>query len=89
MDASTVSINLQVNSVDKQLHQTVINILQTVTNRPTNGLQQAVRAIDDPLATTMHARMCAVNRSPGTSPGSLISRRDVFFDLPMLADLAR
>eukprot|EP00957_Ditylum_brightwellii_P096557 7354114-Ditylum_brightwellii.AAC.1 len=54
-DSPTTSRNPQANAVCKRLHQTVANVLQTTTNNQANSYQQAVRAVDDALATAMHA----------------------------------
>eukprot|EP00957_Ditylum_brightwellii_P162848 12400741-Ditylum_brightwellii.AAC.1 len=86
-DAPTTSRNLQANSVCKRLHQTVANILRVTTNGVANVMQQATRAVDDALATTTHATQCAVSRAIGTSPGAMVYQRDMFINLPVLADL--
>eukprot|EP00957_Ditylum_brightwellii_P048779 3700580-Ditylum_brightwellii.AAC.1 len=46
-DVLTTSQNPQANSMCKQLHQTVTNILCETTNGTTNAMQQAVNAVDD------------------------------------------
>eukprot|EP00957_Ditylum_brightwellii_P007298 554281-Ditylum_brightwellii.AAC.1 len=71
-DAPTTSRNNQTNSVCECLHQTVVNILRATTHGRANGIQQAVQAVEDAIATTIHASQCAVLRSLGTSPGALV-----------------
>eukprot|EP00957_Ditylum_brightwellii_P119292 9100858-Ditylum_brightwellii.AAC.1 len=60
-DAPTTSRNPQANSICERLHQTVANILRTTTNGVAHTMQQATHAVDDALATTMHATRCAVS----------------------------
>ena len=43
--------------------------------------------MDNALATVMHATRCAVNNTMKTSPGALTYRRDMFVDVPIMADL--
>eukprot|EP00957_Ditylum_brightwellii_P167045 12717046-Ditylum_brightwellii.AAC.1 len=35
----------------------------------------------------MHATRCAVSRALGTLPGNMVFQRDMFLNLPVLADL--
>ena len=49
--------------------------------------QQAEQIMDNALATVMHATRCAVNNTMKTSPGALTFRRDMFIDVPIMADL--
>eukprot|EP00957_Ditylum_brightwellii_P051232 3883628-Ditylum_brightwellii.AAC.1 len=50
-------------------------------------MQQATRAMDNALAMTTHSTQCAVSRAIGTSPGTMVYQRDIFINLPVLADL--
>eukprot|EP00957_Ditylum_brightwellii_P158293 12049129-Ditylum_brightwellii.AAC.1 len=70
-DVPTTLHNPQANLVCKRLHQTVANILSTTTNGMATVMQQAVHAVDDALATAMHATRCTVSRTLGTSPGAM------------------
>eukprot|EP00957_Ditylum_brightwellii_P148402 11298672-Ditylum_brightwellii.AAC.1 len=63
IDALTTSRNLQANLVYNRLHQTVANILRSTTHGRANGIQQAVQAVEDAIATVIHATRCAVSRS--------------------------
>ena len=54
---------------------------------PPQNLEQATAAIDYALSTTMHVTRCATSRALGISPGVLVFRRDMFLDLPIIADL--
>ena len=44
--------------------------------------------IDTALATASHASRSAIHRTLHISPGGLVFRRDMFLDIPLLADLA-
>eukprot|EP00957_Ditylum_brightwellii_P061941 4700767-Ditylum_brightwellii.AAC.1 len=65
----------------------VANILRTTTNNRANNYQQVLRAVDDALATAIHATQCAVSQTLNTSPGILVFGRDIFLDLPGIDDL--
>jgi hypothetical protein len=43
--------------------------------------------VEDALATTFYATQCLVSRSLGTSPGNSVYHRDMFVDLPLVANL--
>ena len=87
-DKPTTSRNPQANAVCERMHQTVANVLRTTlaTYQPAN-LEQANQIVENALATAVYATRCAVSQSIGTSPGNLVFRRDMFIDLPLLADL--
>ena len=56
----------------------------------TKGLtpqEQAEQIMDNALATVMHATRCAVNNTMKTSPGALTFCRDMFINVPIMADL--
>ena len=69
------------------MHQTVANILRTLlyTNPPQN-MDDANDLIDDALATAMHATRTNVSSTLGSSPGALVYSRDMFLDIPLIAD---
>ena len=48
---------------------------------------QAEQIMDNALATVMHATRCSVNHSKRTSPRALTFQRNMFIDVPVLADL--
>jgi hypothetical protein len=87
-DAPTTSRNPQANAICERMHQTVANVLRTLTHlQPPANEQQAEQMLNNALATAMHATRCAVHRTLGISPGALVYQRDMFLDLPIIADL--
>ena len=51
-------------------------------------VHQAKAVCDTALATSMHATRCALHQAlQHLTPGSFASRRDMFFDLPLLTDI--
>ena len=70
------------------MHQTVANVLRTtLTLNPPRTLQAANQLVDNALATTVYTTRASVSYPPGTSPGNLVFRQDMFVDLPLQADL--
>ena len=70
------------------MHQTVGNVLRTYLNSaqaPTQ-LLEARDTIDDCLATAMHAMRTNIATSLGSSPGALVYGRDMFLNVPLIAD---
>ena len=88
-DRPTTSRNPQANAVCERMHQTVGNILRTLLHgHPPNQNENPNTIIDNALATAMHATRTAVSQSLGNnSPGSLAFKRDMFLNVPLLADL--
>ncbi len=69
------------------MHQTVTNVLRTLvhTNPPQN-MTQARDIIDDALATAMRAMQTTVATTLGSTPGTLAFARDMFLNVPLIAD---
>ena len=88
-DRPTTSRNPQANAVCERMHQTVGNILRTLLHgHPPNPNEHPNNIIDNALASVMHATRTAVSQSLGNnSPGSLAFKRDMFLNIPLLADL--
>ena len=80
--------NPQSNAMCERMHQTVANVLRCVMRtKDLTPQQQAKQIMDNALATVMHATRCAVNNTMKTSPGALTFCRDMFVDVPIIADL--
>ena len=69
------------------MHQTVGNVPRTLvhTNPPYN-MTDAKHIVDDALATAMHATRTTVATTLGSCPGSLAFSRDMFLNVPLIAD---
>jgi hypothetical protein len=69
------------------MHQTVGNILRTMiyTDSP-NTVTEARRLVDKALATAMHAMCASVSTTLGSLPGALVFGRDMFLNIPLIAD---
>lgn len=88
-DATATTKNPQANAICERMHQTVANnhIRTSVSANPPQNIQQAHQIVDNALATAMHGLRCATSRVLGISPGALVYQRDMFHDLPLIADL--
>ena len=88
-DVATTSKNPQANAVCERMHQTVTNILRPLlhVHLPQN-VQAAADIIDTALATASHASRSSIHRTLNVSPGALVFHRDMFLDIPLIADLA-
>jgi transposase InsO family protein len=86
-DVCITSKNPQSNAICERMHQTVANVLRTIvhTNPPRN-LQQANKLVDDALATAMYAMRTTIATTIGSTPGSLAFARDMFLNVPLIAD---
>jgi hypothetical protein len=69
------------------MHQTVTNVLRTLVHtNPSQNMTQARDIIDDALATAMHAMRTTIATTLGSSPGALAFARDMFLNVPLIAD---
>ena len=69
------------------MHQTVGNILRTTLHdNPPRNMRDAKELVDTALATAMHAMRTNVATTLEGSPGSLVFNRDMFFNVPLIAD---
>ena len=86
-DAPTTSRNPQANAICERMHQTVGNILRTLLySNPPRTVANAADLVDQALATAMHAMRVNVHTTLKSSPGSLVFGRDMFLDVPLIAD---
>ena len=69
------------------MHQTVANILRTLLHeRKPRNETHANQIIDEALALAMYAMRATVHTTLGSSPGSLVFSRDMFLNIPLVAD---
>ena len=69
------------------MHQTIGNVLRTLLHsNPPQDYVQASDLVDSALATAMHAMRTNVATTIGSSPGSLAFSRDMFMNIPLIAD---
>lgn len=86
-DVCSTSKNPQSNSICERMHQTVGNILRTLLySNPPQNMTQARDILDSALATAMHAMRTTVATTLGSTPGSLAFSRDMFLNIPLIAD---
>ena len=87
-NVATSTYNPTANSLCKRMHQTKGNILHTLLhgrNSPEN-LVEANELIDEALSICQHALRTSVHTTLGSSPGTLVFNRDMFLNIPLLAD---
>ena len=86
-DVQSTAKNPQSNSICERMHQTVANILRTVLySNPPQNMPQAKDIIDEALAIAMHAMRTTVATTLGSPPGALAFSRDMFLNVPLVAD---
>jgi hypothetical protein len=87
-DVPTTIKNPQSNVICERMHQTAGNVLRTLELiNPPQRLQEAQTLVDSALATTMHATHTAVHITLRVSPGAFVFQRDMFLDIPIIANL--
>ena len=81
--------NPQSNGIIEQVHKTMGAVIRTlVANNPPATVEAATQLVEQALATAMHATCCASHSSlDNVSPGGLVFRRDMFLDIPLIADI--
>ena len=80
--------NPSANGLCERMHKTILDILRVYMRTATiNCHDDAKEVMDDALATMMHATRCAVNHTMQNSPGEIVYGRDMFLDIPVIADL--
>ena len=87
--STSSSRNPQGNSIIERIHQSIGQVLQTVVvSRNPKSAAEGQAVIRETLATAMHACRCASSVSLGhNSPGALAFKRDMFLDIPLIADI--
>ena len=86
-DTPTSSRNSTVNAICERMNQTVGNVLRTLVheNKP-RGPWQAKDLADEALGIAQHWLHCGVHAILGSSPRSLVFNRDMFLNIPLIAD---
>jgi hypothetical protein len=86
-DICSTSKNPQSNRICERMHQTVENVLRIlVHSNPPKNIPSAKDIVDDSLATAMHAMQTTVATTLGSAPGALAFSRDMFLNVPLIAD---
>ncbi len=88
-DVPTTSKNPQANAICERMHQTVGNVLRTLLHGQPPQHVTGARAkefIDEALSITMHAMRAGAHSTLGSSPGSSVFNRDMFLNIPLIAD---
>ena len=86
-DVPTTSRNPTANAICERMHQTIGNILRTtIYTNPPHNVTEARQLVDDALASAMHAMRASVSTTLGSSPGALVFGRDMFLNIPLIAD---
>jgi hypothetical protein len=69
------------------MHQTVGNVLRTLLHgEPPQDVTKAKDFIDEALSIATHAMQTGIHTTLGRSPGNLIFNRDMFLNIPLIAD---
>ena len=86
-DVPTISRNPQANAICEIMHQTVGNVLCALLyNNPPRTVANAADLIYQALATAMHSMRVNVTTKLKGSPGTLVFGRDMFLNIPLIAD---
>jgi transposase InsO family protein len=83
------SANPQSNGIIESVHRSIGVILRTfLQHKQPQNPQEANLLVEQALATAMHATRCAAHSSlQRYTPGSLVFRRDMYLDIPLIADI--
>ena len=69
------------------MHQTVGNVLRTLLHgEPPQNIATAKSFVDEALSIAMHAMRVGLHTTLGSSPGNLVFNRDMFLNIPLIAD---
>jgi hypothetical protein len=69
------------------MHKTVGNVLRTLLHgEPPQNIANAKEYIDEALSIAMHTMRAGIHSILGSSPGSLTFNRDMFLNIPLIAD---
>jgi len=80
--------NPQANAICERLHQTIANSLRALLHsNPPKDLNDAMLLVDTAISTATYAARAAIHQTLNISPGALVFQRDMFLDIPIIADL--
>jgi hypothetical protein len=83
----TTAKNPKSNAVCERMQQMVGNVLRTLLHGKTpQDMANAKEYIDEALSIAMHAMRAAIHSTLESSPGSLTFNRDMFLNIPLIAD---
>ncbi len=69
------------------MHQTVGNVLRTLLHgEPPQNITTAKEFADQALFIAMHAMRVGMHTTLGSSPGNLVFNRDMFLNIPLIAN---
>ena len=87
-DVTTTVKNPQANAICEQLHQSLINSLQTMLHKyPPDTFDQINSIMDTCFATAANTFKVAIHNSLNMSPGALVFQRYTTLNIPLNADL--
>lgn len=83
------SKNAQSNAIIESVHRTIGQVMRTYLNAfPPTNQNMVNKAVDKAIALAMHATRCSAHSSlAGMSPGAVAFRRDMHFNIPLIADI--
>ena len=83
----TTSRNPQANAICERMYQTVGNILRTLIHTyPPQTVAEARLLVGEASARAQMALRCAVSTPLQATPGSIVFGRDMFLEVPVIAD---
>jgi hypothetical protein len=86
-DVCTTGKNPLSNAVCERMHQTVGNVLRMLLHgNPPQNIANAAQYVDEALSIAMRAMQAGVHSTLGSSPGNLVFNRDMFLNIPLIAD---
>jgi hypothetical protein len=79
--------NPQSNAVCERMHQRVGNVLRILLHgNPSQNIANSAQYVDEALSIAMHAMQAGVHSTLGSSPGNLVFNRNMFLNIPLIAD---
>ena len=87
-DKPTTSRNPTGNGICERMHREIGDVIRSkIHTSPLRTLGDAQALVDEQLAAASHAIQTNVSQVTGYSPGALAFHRDMFLDVPLMADL--